>query len=337
MLDWAIDEGIGFSYFVSVGNMLDVSMGDLIDYFGSATETRSIILYIESISEAREFMSAARAFARTKPIVAYKAGRFAESAQAAASHTGAMAGVDAVYEAAFQRAGIERIFQIEDMFDCAELLARQQPPQGRPAGDHHQRRRPGRDDHRRPDRPQRRAGHDLRRRRMAQLNELLPTCWSHGNPVDVLGDAPPDRFAKAVEIVLKDKNVDAVLVILTPQAMTDPTATAQAVGKPAAHAHKPVLAAWMGGRVVAEGIQIAQHGRHPHLQHAGEGGAGLHAPGLLRPQPGNPARDAPTTSRWGSASTGSGCGACSTRSSPRAAKSSPRTSRRPSWRPTRSR
>ena len=130
VLDWAIDEGIGFSYFVSVGNMLDVSMGDLIDYFGSATETRSIILYIESISEAREFMSAARAFARTKPIVAYKAGRFAESAQAAASHTGAMAGVDAVYEAAFQRAGIERIFQIEDMFDCAELLARQQPPKG---------------------------------------------------------------------------------------------------------------------------------------------------------------------------------------------------------------
>ena len=130
VLDWAMDEGIGFSYFVSVGNMLDVSMGDLIDYFGSATETQSIILYIESITEVREFMSAARAFARTKPIVAYKAGRFPESAQAAASHTGAMAGVDAVYEAAFQRAGIERIFEIDDMFDCAELLARQQPPKG---------------------------------------------------------------------------------------------------------------------------------------------------------------------------------------------------------------
>ncbi len=110
--------------------MLDVTIADLIDYFGSRTETQSIILYIESITEAREFMSAARAFARTKPIVAYKAGRFAESAAAAASHTGAMAGVDAVYEAAFQRAGIERIFQIEDMFDCAELLARQQPPKG---------------------------------------------------------------------------------------------------------------------------------------------------------------------------------------------------------------
>ena len=110
--------------------MLDVSIADLIDYFGSATDTQSIILYIESITEAREFVSAARAFARTKPIVAYKAGRFAESAEAAASHTGAMAGVDTVYAAAFQRAGIERIFQIEDMFDCAELLARHQPPKG---------------------------------------------------------------------------------------------------------------------------------------------------------------------------------------------------------------
>ena len=255
VLDWALDEGIGFSYFVSVGNMLDVSMGDLIDYFGSATETRSIILYIESISEAREFMSAARAFARTKPIVAYKAGRFAESAQAAASHTGAMAGVDAVYEAAFQRAGIERIFQIEDMFDCAELLARQQPPKGDRLAIITNAGGPGvmTTDALIASNGKLAA---ITEETKAQLNELLPVCWSHGNPVDVLGDAPPDRFAKAVEIVLKDKNIDAVLVILTPQAMTDPTSTAEAVGKVAAHAHKPVLAAWMGGRVVAEGIQI---------------------------------------------------------------------------------
>ena len=255
VLDWALDEGIGFSYFVSVGNMLDVSMGDLIDYFGSATETRSIILYIESISEAREFMSAARAFARTKPIVAYKAGRFAESAQAAASHTGAMAGVDAVYEAAFQRAGIERIFEVEDMFDCAELLARHQPPKGDRLAIITNAGGPG---VMTTDALIARNGElaTISNETIAQLNELLPICWSHGNPVDVLGDAPPDRFAKAVEIVLKDKNVDAVLVILTPQAMTDPTATAQAVGQAAAHAHKPVLAAWMGGRVVAEGIQL---------------------------------------------------------------------------------
>ena len=201
-------------------------------------------------------MSAARAFARTKPIVAYKAGRFAESAQAAASHTGAMAGVDAVYEAAFQRAGIERIFQIEDMFDCAELLARQQPPKGDRLAIITNAGGPGV------------MTTDALIDRNGELAEIsrrddgsnstscCPVCWSHGNPIDVLGDAPPDRFAKAVEIVLKDKNVDAVLVILTPQAMTDPTATAEAVGKTASHAHKPVLAAWMGGRVVAEGIQL---------------------------------------------------------------------------------
>ncbi len=255
VLDWALEQGIGFSYFVSVGNMLDVSMGDLIDYFGSATETRSIILYIESISEAREFMSAARAFSRTKPIVAYKAGRFAQSAQAAASHTGAMAGVDAVYEAAFQRAGIERIFLIEDMFDCAELLARQQPAKGERLAIITNAGGPG---VMTTDQLIARNGKlaTLAEETMQQLNDYLPTCWSHGNPIDVLGDAPPDRFAKALEVVLRDKNVDAVLVILTPQAMTDATGTAEAVKKAAQQAHKPVLAAWMGGRVVAEGIQL---------------------------------------------------------------------------------
>ncbi len=255
VLDWALEEGIGFSYFVSVGNMLDVNMGDLIDYFGSATETQSIILYIESISEAREFMSAARAFARTKPIVAYKAGRFAESAQAAASHTGAMAGVDAVYEAAFQRAGIVRIFEVDDMFDCAELLARQQPPKGDRLAIITNAGGPGvmtTDTLIACDGKMATLSDET----IKELDGCLPPFWSHGNPVDVLGDAPPERFAKAVETVLKDKEVDAVLVILTPQAMTDPTATAQAVARAASHAHKPVLAAWMGGLMVSDGIQM---------------------------------------------------------------------------------
>jgi acetyltransferase len=255
VLDWAIDEGIGFSYFVSVGNMLDVNMSDLIDYFGSATETQSIILYIESINEAREFMSATRAFARTKPIVAYKAGRFAESAQAAASHTGAMAGVDAVYEAAFQRAGIERIFQIEDMFDCAELLARQQPAKGDRLAILTNAGGPG------VMTTDALIEHNgelavLSEETIAKLNESLPPFWSHNNPIDVLGDAPPERFAKALEIVLHDKGVDAVLVILTPQAMTDATGTAKAVGDTAHGAHKPVLAAWMGGETVSDGVQL---------------------------------------------------------------------------------
>ena len=255
VLDWAIDEGIGFSYFVSVGNMLDVSMGDLIDYFGSATDTQSIILYIESISEAREFMSATRAFARSKPIVAYKAGRYAESAQAAASHTGAMAGVDAVYEAAFQRAGIERIFQIEDMFDCAEILARQQPPKGDRLAIVTNAGGPG---VMTTDALIERNGElaELSEETIAKLNAVLPPFWSHNNPIDVLGDAPPERFAKAVEIALADKGVDAVLVILTPQAMTDPTGTAKAIAETIRGVHKPVLAAWMGGESVSEGASL---------------------------------------------------------------------------------
>ncbi|HPZ84643.1 MAG TPA: GNAT family N-acetyltransferase, partial [Thermogutta sp.] len=255
VLDWAIDQGIGFSYFVSVGNMLDVTIADLIDYFGSQTETQSIILYIESITEAREFMSASRAFARTKPIVAYKAGRFAESAAAAASHTGAMAGVDAVYEAAFQRAGIERIFQIEDMFDCAELLARQQPPKGDRVAIVTNAGGPG---VMTTDALIALGGHlaELSEESIKKLNEFLPPFWSHNNPVDVLGDAPPERYAKALEVVAEDPNVDAVFVILTPQAMTDSTGIALAVAAAAKKHKKPVLAAWMGGHTVAEGMQI---------------------------------------------------------------------------------
>ena len=254
VLDWAIDEGIGFSYFVSVGNMLDVNMGDLIDYFGAASDTQSVILYIESITEAREFMSAARAFARSKPIVAYKAGRFTESAKAAASHTGAMAGVDAVYEAAFQRAGIERIFQIDEMFDCAELLARQQPTRGDRLAIITNAGGPGvMTSDALMDRNGKLA--QLCDDTWAKLNECLPPFWSHGNPIDVLGDAPAERFAKALEITLADKGVDAVLVILTPQAMTDSTGTARAIGEVAARAHKPVIAAWMGGHTVGQGVQ----------------------------------------------------------------------------------
>ena len=190
ILDWAIERQIGFSAFVSAGNMLDVSMGDLIDYLAADPRTESLILYIESLSHARDFLSAARAFARYKPIVAYEAGRFAESAQAAASHTGALAGVDAVYEAAFRRAGIERVFSVDDMFDSAELLARQRPPRGprlaivTNAGG-----------------PGVMATDVLMEQRgqlaklsaptMQRLNQALPPHWSHNNPVDVLGDATP--------------------------------------------------------------------------------------------------------------------------------------------------
>ena len=255
VLDWSLAEGIGFSYFISIGNALNVKVGDLIDFLAEDPTTDSIVLYLESVTDARRFMSAARAFTRTKPIVVYKAGRFAESAQAAASHTGAMAGVDAVYEAAFQRGGMVRIDRAEDMFDCAELLARHRTPAGprlaiiTNAGG-----------------PGVMAADELLARqgqlaRLApetidRLNAVLPAHWSHQNPVDVLGDARPERFAKALELVAADPNVDGVLVVLTPQAMTDPMVTAIRVADIAATIREPVLAAWMGGRAVEPGRQI---------------------------------------------------------------------------------
>lgn len=253
VLDWAIQEGIGFSHFVSVGNMLDVGFGDLIDYLANDQHTRSIALYVESITHPRHFMSAARAFARDKPIVVYKAGRFAASAQAAASHTGALVGVDDVYEAAFQRAGLVRVLEIDDMFGCAELLARGKLPRGPRLGIVTNAGGPGVIA---ADALLAQNGHlaELSTETLARLDALLPDFWSHGNPVDLLGDARDDRYARATQLVLDDGGVDAVLVILTPQAMTDPTAVARAVGQVAEQAHKPILACWMGGRTVRPGI-----------------------------------------------------------------------------------
>ncbi len=254
VLDWASAKGIGLSHFVSVGNMADVQFADLIDYFGQDPSVSAILLYVESIRDARAFVSACRAFTRTKPIIAYKAGRFARSAAAAQSHTGAMMGADDVHDAAFRRCGIERVYSIDDLFDCAELLAHHSvPKRGRlaivtNAGG-----------------PGVMASDallsvdgqlaDLSAGTIETLNGKLPPFWSHGNPVDVLGDAPAERYGEALKVVLGDENADAVLVILTPQSMTDPTACAQAVidavketGSP-----KPVLTAWLGGRSVEQG------------------------------------------------------------------------------------
>jgi acetyltransferase len=254
VLDWAAQEGIGFANFVSIGNMLDVSMGDLIDYFAEDPRTTSLVLYVESITQARQFMSAARGCSRCKPIVAYKAGRFTASAQAAASHTGAMAGVDAVYEAAFRRAGIVRLSDMDDMFDTAELLARRQIPRGPRlaivtnaggpgvmAVDALLERRGG-------------TPAQLSKETLQHLDECLPPAWSRRNPVDVLGDAGPDRLGMALRHVLADPGVDAALVIATPQAMTHPTEAADAVIEAAHTAHKPVLASWIGGSAMHRAI-----------------------------------------------------------------------------------
>ena len=255
VLDWAIEGKIGFSHLVSVGNCLDIGFGDLIDYFGEDPDTKSIILYVESLHHVRRFMTAARAFARTKPIIAYKAGRFPESARVAASHTGAMASEDAVYDAAFQRAGLARVFELGDILDCAELIGRNKNPRGPKLGIVTNAGGPGV------------IATDvliasggvlakLGDETMDKLNESLPPSWSHGNPVDVLGDANSKRIEKVTQILIEDPGVDAVLVILTPQAMTNPTAIAKAVGKLAAGTRKPMLAAWLGGQAMRDSIPI---------------------------------------------------------------------------------
>ena len=255
VIDWAVAEGVGFSYVVSLGNMLDVDLGDLVDYLAQDARTRAIVLYVENVTDARKFMSAARAFALRKPIVAYKSGRFPQSAAAAVSHTGAMAGVDAVYDAAFARAGIVRIGRIADVFATAELLARERPPRGARLGIVTNAGGPGV-----------MAGDALLGRggelavladeTTARLSELLPGSASLRNPVDVLGDAPPERFRAAVEAVLADPGTDAVLAILTPQAMTRPTDAAEAVAGARRSARKPLLAAWMGGPSVEGGLKV---------------------------------------------------------------------------------
>ncbi len=255
VLDWALEEKVGFSHFVSIGNTMDVDFGDLIDYLGEDEETKSIILYVESISGARKFMTAARAFARTKPIVAYKAGRFPESAAVAASHTGALAGEDAVYDAAFQRMGLARVFDIGQIFDCAELVGRHKVPQGPRLAVLTNAGGPGvmASD------ALIAAGGTLAKLQdetMRQLNENLPPQWSRRNPVDVLGDAKSKLMAKAGGLVLADPGVDAMLVIVTPQAMTNPSAIAREMSAIAAGTPKPVLAAWLGGGAMREGIRI---------------------------------------------------------------------------------
>ena len=255
VLDWALEENIGFSYFVSIGNTMDINFGDLIDYFGQDPDTKSIVLYIESITEARRFMTAARAFARKKPIIVYKAGRFPESAKAAASHTGALASEDSICDAVFARAGIARVYNIEDIFDFTDLIGREKIPKGPNLAIVTNAGGPG---VMAVDTLLDLKGNlaELSEQTMQKLNDYLPPFWSHGNPVDVIGDATPERYAKATKIVLDDPNVDAVLAIFVPQAITDPTDTAIEVCKLADSTSKSIIAAWAGGQSMREGRQI---------------------------------------------------------------------------------
>ncbi len=255
VLDWAYESNICFSHFVSIGNSMDVSFGDLIDYFGQDPSTKSIVLYVESIANARAFMSAARAFSREKPIIVYKSGRFPESAAAAASHTGAMASEDSIYDAVFRRAGLARVFDFGNIFEFTDLVGRKRIPKGNRLAIVTNAGGPG---VMATDSLISLGGKlvQLSEKTMQKLNDYLPPFWSHGNPIDVLGDATPERFSKSTEIVLEDDNVDAVLVLLTPQAMTDPTATAQAIADMSVNTTKSIIAGWLGGASMRDGIQI---------------------------------------------------------------------------------
>jgi acetyltransferase len=262
ILDLSLKEEIGFSHFVSIGSMLDVDFGDLVDYLGNDPEVNSILLYIESLTNFRKFMSAARAVSRVKPIVVLKAGRSQAGARAAASHTGAMVGEDGVYDAAFKRAGIVRVNTIGELFDCEKLMAKQPRPKGSRLGIITNAGGPGV------------MAADalavygaepatLKPETISKLNEVLPPFWSHSNPIDVLGDASPERYTTAVEVCLAAKELDGVLLILTAQGITAPTGVAERLVQTLKGKPYPVFTSWMGGMGVEKGRDILNHAGIP--------------------------------------------------------------------------
>jgi acetyltransferase len=266
VLDWSIREKVGFSAFISTGSMLDVTWGDLIDYLAQDPHTRSILIYMESVGDARSFLSAARETALRKPIIVIKAGCTEAAAKAVASHTGTLTGNDAVLEVAFRRVGVLRVRTIEDLFSMAEVLSKQPRPRGprlavvtnaggpavlatdmlvEEGGEIAQ----------------------LSAESFEKLNALLPSHWSRNNPVDVLGDADTERYIKAIEIVSADPNTDGVLAIVTPQGMTDPAAIAKGLARFKNLSGKPILASWMGAAKMAEGEAILNAGGIPTFRY----------------------------------------------------------------------
>jgi acetyltransferase len=266
ILDWSFRENVGFSTFASIGSMLDVGWGDLIYYLGDDPHTKSIVIYMESIGDARSFLSAAREVALSKPIIVIKAGRTDEAAKAAASHTGSLTGSDEVLHAAFRRAGVLRVDTIAELFDMAEVLSKQPRPKGgrlaivTNAGG-----------------PAVLATDmlingggklaEISPETFKELDHLLPAPWSHNNPIDILGDADAKRYDQAIEIAAKDPANDGLLVILTPQAMTDSTGTAAELKKFSHLEGKPILASWMGAQMVEAGEDILNAANIPTFKY----------------------------------------------------------------------
>jgi len=263
ILDWAQSNRIGMSCFVSIGSMMDVDFGDLIEYFDNDPDTESIFLYVESLTDVKEFVEQASRFCRKKPIFAIKSGREAEGAKAAASHTGALAGEDSFYDASFRRAGVVRIDTTPEFTDTFEAITIQPLPKGNRlliitnAGG------PG---VMATDYLVRKGGRlaSLSPETISKLNKFLPPFWSHANPVDILGDAADDRYVQAFDVLLKDEAVDGVLVLLTPQAMTKSTKTAKSLLARARGSRKPVLTSWMGEGMVEEARKLLLEGGIPN-------------------------------------------------------------------------
>jgi acetyltransferase len=255
VLDWAKSRGIGFSKFISLGESADVDFGDVLDYLASDPDTHAILLYVEAIKDARKFMSAARAAARSKPTLVIKAGRAPEGAKAAASHTGALTGSDDVYDAAIRRAGMLRVYTTTDLFDAVETLARSRPIKGDRLSIVTNGGGPG---VLATDALIGKNGRlaNLSTEAMQRLDQVLPATWSRGNPVDIIGDAPAERYVAAMEILLQEKDMDAMLFIHAPTAIVPSLEIAAAVAPLAKNASRNVLACWLGGAAVAQARSV---------------------------------------------------------------------------------
>jgi acetyltransferase len=286
VLDWADARGIGFSHLISLGDMIDVDFDDTLDYLANDVATRAILLYIETIKDARRFMSSARAAARMKPVIVVKAGRHAEGARAVVSHTGALAGADAVYDAAFERAGVLRVYSLEELFDAVETLALARPPRG--------------------DRlailtngggigilatdalvDQGGRLAELSQETISELSQVLPPTWSHSNPVDIIGDATGKRYADALAVLSKDRGVDGILVLNCPTAVTSPEDAATKIVAYASSQRQPPPLDQLGRRECGTAVAGAlRRAPYAHLRYARAGRARLHVPGSIPPQPG---------------------------------------------------
>lgn len=264
VLDWTINKKIGFSTIVSLGNAADLDFGEILDFLALDSETESILLYIEGIHDAKRFMSGLRAAARIKPVIVIKGGRHAQGSRAAHSHTGALVGNDDAFDAALRRGGAVRVMTIEQLFSATEILSSDYRTNGNRlaiitngggagvmAAD--------------------RVAElnvslaKLSEDSLAQLNKVLPSEWSHQNPIDVIGDAPPERYHAALDICIKDTNIDGVLTMLVPVAMSNPLKVAEQVIADAKASNKPILACWMGEEQVKSSWELFAKHKLPYF------------------------------------------------------------------------